>query len=618
LQAPQKREKKQFVQLDESTIEHLDLFPKPNQAPQDSLFFHIDRTTTAMGARALREVIARPLADKTAIEFRQDAVQCLLENYALLQRIRDSLNGMRDIERLLSKIGLHSATPRDLDAIKNIFSRLPFLKESLRTLAGSELLKNLENEIDCFEKLFQYLDLRLKEEVPAISREGNIFKSGWNAELDELIALTEDGRSYIANMEAKERATTGINSLKIKYNKVFGYFIEITNSNLDAVPAHYIRKQTISNGERFLTDELKKFEDKILRAEDKRKNLEEALFSEALNEVGKESQKILHTAKQLAILDILQSLAMAAREHGYKRPIIHNDLRLTIEEGRHPALEKVVGKDAFIPNSVSFTMKERLFLITGPNMAGKSTYMRQVALITLLAHTGSFVPANAAEIGLVDRIATRVGASDRIGRGQSTFMVEMNEMARILRQSTEKSLLIIDEIGRGTSTFDGMALAWAIVEDIQSRLCCRTLFATHYHELTILEEQLSSVKNLCVAIEEKNGQILFLHKVIPGKASGSYGVEVAELAGLPKTIVMRSREILNDVEKDARKLRKHQKDNFVKSQQLSFLASPSQIPDHLVALEEELKKLNLDHCTPWDALVTLKNFQNQVSAHKLQ
>lgn len=616
LQPPAPKSRAGFVQLDESTMDHLDLFPKPGQAQEDSMYFHINRTATAMGARRLREILARPLADLGLIESRQEAVGELKSNAALLRRIRDQLAGMRDIERLVSKIGLRTANPRDLQAIMEIFGKIPRLKSDLRELAKSKLLLSIESKLESFEDLFHYLVQRLLDEVPAITREGNIFRTGWNKELDELITLSEDGKSFLAEMELKEREKTGINSLKIKYNKVFGYFIEITAANLANVPAHYIRKQTIANGERFLTDELKKFEDKILSAQEKRIAMEEALFDEALAKVGERSQAILKTAQELSLLDVLASFATVAQEYGYEAPKMMEGLDLHIQSGRHPALEHLVGRDKFITNSVKFSAKEKIFLITGPNMAGKSTYMRQVALITLLAHTGSFVPAQTAQIGLVDRIATRVGASDRIGRGQSTFMVEMNEMARILRQSTQKSLLIIDEIGRGTSTFDGLALAWAILEDLAIRLGCRTLFATHYHELTMLEEEFSAIKNLSVAVEQRDGHIVFLHEVKPGKASGSYGVEVARLAGLPGSVVDRANALLGKLEKGSAKINKTQKEALAQDRQLNFFnASPAPapvaaVPEHLLSLEKSLRALNINECAPIDALLKLKSLKD--------
>jgi DNA mismatch repair protein MutS len=614
LQPPRPRLRDGYVQLDESTIEHLDLFPKPGQNPAESVFHHLNRTCTAMGARRLREFLARPLARREAILARQQSVLELKENASLLRRLREELSGMRDIERLVAKVGLRTAGPRDLLALQMVFSRLPAVKFALNESAKTPLLRETDSRIGTFNELRSYLETRLKDEVPLHAREGEIFRQGWNAELDELIALTEDGKTLLEAMETREREATGISSLKIKYNKVFGYFIEVTNSNLANVPKHYIRKQTTANGERFLTDELKKFEDKILSAQEKRIALESALFTEALERIGRESQEILATAKELSLLDALGSLASAASDYGYEAPEILEENTLDILDGRHPALEHLVGRDKFIANSVSFTPKERVFLITGPNMAGKSTYMRQVALITLMAHMGSLVPVKSAKIGLVDRIATRVGASDRIGRGQSTFMVEMNEMARILRQSTARSLLIIDEIGRGTSTFDGLALAWAILEDIVDRLGCRTLFATHYHELTALEQKQSSIRNLCVAVEEQNGEVVFLHEVRKGKAPGSYGVEVARLAGLPMPVVERAKEVLNQLERGSAKLQKAQKDALVRDNQLNlFGAPPSQpvrVPEHLTRLEGSLRALDLDRCSPLDAFMTLKSWKD--------
>lgn len=615
LRPPTPRLREGFIQLDESTIEHLDLFPKPGQNPAESAFHHLDRTCTSMGARRLREVLSRPLAEATAILFRQNAILELKSKPSLLRRIRQELSGIRDLERLVAKIGLRTASPRDLQALQLIFKRLPALKDILRD-AESSLLLQQECGIEPFLDLHAYLDSRLREELPTHSREGNLFKPGWHAKLDELIQLTEDGQKLLLEMEERERRDSGISSLKIKYNRVFGYFIEVTNSNLASVPSHYIRKQTTAGGERFLTEELKKFEERVLSAQEKRIALEESLFQSALARVGQESQSILSTARELAMLDALASLASAAVEHGYEPPVITEENILEIEAGRHPALEKIVGRDKFIANSSHFTAKERVFLLTGPNMAGKSTYMRQVALIALLAHTGSLVPARSARVGLMDRIATRVGASDRIGRGQSTFMVEMNEMAKILRQSTTRSLLIIDEIGRGTSTFDGMALAWAILEDIVGRLDCRTLFATHYHELTALDQKFDSVRNISVAVEERLGEVVFLHEVREGKAPGSYGVEVARLAGLPLPVVERAREVLELLEKNSEKSYKRQSEALTKAKQLSFFSTSSSIGEerekaleHLQNLELALRSLDIDHCSPFHALETLKTWK---------
>lgn len=618
LSPPAPRVREGFVQLDESTIDHLDLFPKPGQNPAESAFHHLDRTRTAMGARKLRELLSRPLGAVAPILARQEAILELKNRSSLLRGIGEELNGIRDLERLVAKIGLRTAGPRDLQALQWVFGRLPTLKTILQSDARSHLLQNLENRIEPFVELHTYLATRLRDELPANTREGNIFRAGWNKELDELIALTENGLAVLAQMEERERESTGIASLKIKYNRVFGYYIEITNSNLANVPAHYVRKQTTANSERYLTDELKKFEEKILSAQDKRIALEDSLFQEALERVGKDSQAILATARELALLDALASLATAAVDHGYEAPEIVEENVLEILDGRHPALEKLVGRDKFIANSSHFTTKERAFLITGPNMAGKSTYMRQVALIALLAHTGSLVPARAARVGLVDRIATRVGASDRIGRGQSTFMVEMNEIARILRQSSSRSLLIIDEIGRGTSTFDGLALAWAILEDIVERLGCRALFATHYHELTALEQKYSSVRNLSVVVEERNNEVVFLHEVRRGKAPGSYGIEVAKLAGLPSSVVERAKSVLEIMERNSSKLQKAQKEALHKDSQLTFFGAPAVVktPEHLAKLEDALRALDIDHCSPFDALKTLKGWKEALPHSK--
>ncbi|NUM87873.1 MAG: DNA mismatch repair protein MutS, partial [Bdellovibrionales bacterium] len=450
VQPPQPRNRQGLVQLCESTIEHLDIFPKAGQAAHDSLFFHMDRTVTAMGARQLRSMLARPLSQRETILERQDAVKNLVEHPSLRQRLKEHLSHVRDVERLLSKVGLHTASPRDLKALEEVFAHLPAIRSALQSHAHASLLQELE--IEAFQDLHGELSTRLRDEVPATTREGGLFRSGWHAGLDELISLTDDGKDFLLQLERRERDASGIDSLKVKFNRVFGYYIEVTKTHLSKVPPHYVRKQTTAGGERFITDELKKFEDKILRAEDRRIALEESLFEEILRMIGARSQEILTTAKNLALLDALCSMAWAATENGWCAPEITTDITLEIESGRHPALENLVGRDKFIPNHTRFAQDRLLFLITGPNMSGKSTYMRQVALITLMAHVGSFVPAKSARIGLVDRIATRVGASDRIGRGQSTFMVEMQETAQILNGATSRSLVVLDEIGRGTAT----------------------------------------------------------------------------------------------------------------------------------------------------------------------
>jgi len=617
IQPPRPRPQTGFLQLDDATIEHLDLLPRPGQIPNENCFFHLDRTVSSMGARALKRILTKPLTDKSEIEDRQDAIENLLKNDSLLRRLRQQLGGSRDLERLIGKVGLGTVGPRDIQALREILSKLPDLKASLLEFSTASLLKSIHQNIEPFEELQNTLTTQLADELPAHTREGNIFRKGWHSDLDELIDLTENSRAFLIAMEDREKANTGIQSLKIKYNKVFGYFIEVTSSNLKNVPPHYIRKQTTANGERFLTEELKAFEEKALRAEEKRIALEESLFEALLSKVSQQAEGILSTARQLSLLDALQSLASAAIEHNYIKPKIENESQLEIIDGRHPMLEILVGRDKFISNSIHFSSKEKVFIITGPNMAGKSTFMRQVALITLMAQTGSFVPAASATIGIVDRIATRVGASDRIGRGQSTFMVEMNEMAKILRQSTEKSLLIIDEIGRGTSTYDGMALAWAILEDIVTRLNSRCLFATHYHELPALESEFGSIKNLSVAVEEKGGEILFLHRIVKGPASGSYGVEVAKLAGLPSSVVDRATILLQSLEGKSTEAQSKKMRRSLPPPQLDLFSSAPKQPEITInpvwkAIEKELLSLDLDRTTPLDAMLALRSLKERL------
>ncbi len=533
-----------YLQLDESTIDHLDLLPKPDRNENESLFYHLNHTKTALGARLLKQLLVRPLVNINDIEERQSAVESLTKTPAHMDSLRDKLKGVRDLERLCGKIGTKSASPKDLLSLKETLSCLPYIRAALAQFKDSSLLVKLHGEIEEFKSLTATLVDRIAEEAPPHAREGNIFKSGWNAELDELIELNSNGRQKILEMEASEREASGIQNLKIKYNRVFGYFIEVTKKNASSVPKHYVRKQTMVNAERYITDKLKIFEDKVLRAEEKRIRLESNLYEDLLKEVSTKSQELLLCASHVALVDALQSLAHIAFENGYTKPTLTNDLDLEIEDGRHPVLERLLGSDVYISNSVKFSAKEKIWLITGPNMAGKSTFMRQTALLSLMAHIGSFLPAKRAQIGLIDRIASRVGASDRIGRGQSTFMVEMSEIARILNVATARSLLIIDEIGRGTSTFDGLAIAWSIIEKIHDKLESRTLFATHYHELTDLAQSMCNMHNLHVGVGEENGKIVFLHSILPGKASGSYGVEVARLAGVPSDVLERANAIL--------------------------------------------------------------------------
>ena len=628
LQAPKRQIKSSYLELDESTIRHLDLFPDPSKNAKESLFFHLNQCKTAFGSRLLYQFLSRPLRDKSSIEERQYAIQALIESGTTLDKIREHLKGMHDLGRITSKLGLHSANPRDIVALKNTLEKIPYVKDQLKSLSKVPFMKRLSENIDPCLDLTESLALKIKEEPPPHTREGNIFKKNWHKELDELLLLSFNGSQTITDMEEKERAVSGITNLKIKYNRVFGYFIEISKSNLNLVPKHYTRKQTTANGERYITEELKILEHKLLSAREKQISLEAKLYGELLEELSSQSKRLLRITNQLALLDVLACLANIAKERNYTCPNITNSLDLHIEEGRHPVIEELIGTHSFVANTVSFKKDSIIQIITGPNMAGKSTFMRQTALLTLMAHMGSFIPAKAATIGIVDRVASRVGASDRIGKGQSTFMVEMSEIARILRQATPKSLLIIDEIGRGTSTFDGLAIAWAILEDIQSRLQARTLFATHYHELTELGDIFSNVCNISIAVEKRKGKVVFLHKVIPTKADGSYGVEVAHLAGLHTHILRRAEEILRALEQEktphTRNLlekmpKKKEKDTDSIEKFPLFAHENIDPPSYLKKIEEELKDVDIDKQTPIDALLKLKSLREklpEIGSHK--
>ncbi|MCO5143985.1 MAG: DNA mismatch repair protein MutS [Oligoflexia bacterium] len=617
LQMPVRRALEGFVQIDESTIDHLDILPKSDKQTEESLFYHLNKTSTFMGARKLKDWLIRPLSKKSEINARLESVEECYENIFLLSELTDLFGGMRDIERLVARIGLNSANPRDLVGLKNILEQLPRIRTSLANKAKTKLMVDIRESINELPALFKRLDVELLDEPASSKKEGNIFKKGWNNQLDELIELTENGKDTIERLEASEREATGIGNLKIKYNKVFGYFIEVSQAKLASVPARYIRKQTTANAERYITPELKTFEEKVLSASEKRMALEEQLFEDLIAYIKTQTQELLKTASSLATLDVILAFAKVARENNYVRPELIDTCELEIQEGKHPALMKLVGKNKFINNSIHFTESENLFLITGPNMAGKSTFMRQTALITLMAHAGSFVSAKKARIGLVDRISTRVGASDRIGKGQSTFMVEMNEIAKILLSATNRSLLIIDEIGRGTSTYDGLSIAWSILEDIAKRIQCRTLFATHYHELTELETSLSGLCNLHVEVAETNQTITFLHTVKKGKANGSYGIEVAKLAGVPRPVLERAKEILTNLES---KERPKKKSITKPSEQMSFFDPPpaveKQEQKELAQIKEALTSFDLVNSTPLQAMNRLKDLQDSLKGPK--
>jgi len=552
-----------YVLLDAATQTNLELV-ESRSSRDTSLLAVLDRTATPMGARKLRSWILQPLRDLTELGYRQQMIADLLQEPDLLDSVRTELKSIRDIERAVGRLSQASGNARDLVTLKASLEQIPKLKSEVQKLLDRlsfganrakeegdiELLaQRLQNEIHEMPALAQKLTKALVDDPPLALKEGGIFRDGYDADLDELRNGSREGKNWISQLQEREIAATGIKSLKVRYNSVFGYFIEVTKSNLASVPEHYTRKQTTVGGERFITPELKEMEGKILGADERARNLEYELFQKLREETLRELGPIQRTADAIAILDVLCALAETARLFNYCRPTLDESLRLVIKDGRHPVLDQNLVEEKFVPNDTTLDGENmRLAIVTGPNMAGKSTYIRQVALIVLMAQIGSFVPAASAEIGLVDRIFTRVGANDDLARGQSTFMVEMNETSNIVNNATERSLVILDEIGRGTSTFDGLSIAWSVAEFLHDKIKARTLFATHYHELTKLAAERQGVCNFNVAVREWNEQIIFLRKIVPGGADKSYGIQVARLAGLPKEILDRAKEILAHLE----------------------------------------------------------------------
>ena len=535
-----------YMVLDTATRRNLELLETLREKQKrGSLLWVLDKTKTAMGARFLRSCIEQPFVQKEYIERRLESLEELNEDVITRDEIREYLNAIYDLERLMSKISYKSANPRDLIAFKNSLSMIPPIKYLLRNMHTPDL-KEIYDNLDNLEDISGLIANAIEDEPPISIKEGGIIKTGYHADVDKYRNAKTEGKQWLADMEQKERENTGIKNLKIKFNKVFGYYLEVTNSYKDLVPESWTRKQTMANAERYITPELKELEDMILGAEEKLFSLEYDLFAMIRDQIGAEVRRIQDTAKALAKIDVYTSLAFVAERNHYVRPSINTKGILSIKGGRHPVVEQMIPNDAFVPNDTYLDEKDhRVSIITGPNMAGKSTYMRQTALIVLMAQMGSFVPAQSADIGICDRIFTRVGASDDLASGQSTFMVEMNEVANILRNATKNSLLILDEIGRGTSTFDGLSIAWAVVEHISDRkiLGAKTLFATHYHELTELEGRLSGVNNYCIAVKEQGDDIIFLRKIIQGGADRSYGIQVAKLAGIPSSVIERAKEI---------------------------------------------------------------------------
>lgn len=540
-----------FMVLDDSTRRNLELTATLQEGKKrGSLLGVLDRTVTAMGGRTLRHWVHYPLIDQQQILQRQGAVAELVEESLVRIEILEALDGVYDLERLNSKIAMASANAKDLSALRTSISRLPKIDDLLNHFSGSHL-DELHKQLDLMPDLLETLETAIVDDPPFVLRDGGIIRDGYNEELDELRTISREGKGWIARLEQEERERTEIPTLKVKYNKVFGYFIEITNRNLDRIPEDYQRKQTLSNAERFITPKLKEYESKVLGAEERLVEIEYNLFQEIRLKISAEGRRIQQSANTLASIDALIALADLAHDRNYVRPDIDDSGVIHIEAGRHPVVEGMPLKEAFVPNDVELdNEKNQLLIITGPNMAGKSTFMRQVALITLMAQIGSFVPAEKARIGVVDRIFTRVGASDNLAKGESTFMVEMNETANILRHATNRSLVILDEIGRGTSTFDGVSIAWAVAEYLHDNknVAAKTLFATHYHELTDLALTRERVKNYNIAVKEWNDQIIFLRKIVTGGASRSYGIQVGRLAGLPDEVIRRAKEILHNLE----------------------------------------------------------------------
>jgi len=537
-----------FLQIDPATLRSLEILRTiRSETQKGSLLDSLDETLTGMGARKFRSWLCMPLCNIGAIELRQDAVEELKDRDTQLADIRKLLSALADPERIAARIGTFRATPRDLVALAATLRRIPSLREILQQFSA-DLLVQLAGRCDSMDELADLLEAAIEPQCPSHLRDGGVIKTGFSEELDRLRSISKDGQSWLRNYQKQQIERTGINNLKLGFNKVFGYYIEVNHSAADKVPADYVRKQTIKNAERYITEELKDYETQALSAEEKALELEQQLFEEVSRQVVQYVSRLQTLADTLAQCDCLTALAYLAKRRGYIRPKIADDGRLLINEGRHPVIAEMLGPE-FVPNDIELGEKAGdVLLVTGPNMSGKSTYIRQVALLVLMAQTGSFIPAKDATIGLVDRIFTRVGASDELVRGQSTFMVEMTETANIINNATEKSLVILDEVGRGTSTYDGLSLAWAITEHIATRIKCRTLFATHYHELTELAELFMNIKNCNVAVREWMEEVVFLHKILPGGTDKSYGIHVAKLAGVPKSILDRSKEILQELE----------------------------------------------------------------------
>ena len=613
-----------YMIIDSATNRNLELIETLREKQKKgSLLWVLDKTKTAMGARLMRNWIEQPLIEKKKITARQDAVEELYNDMITREEIREYLNAVYDLERLVTRISYRTANPRDLIAFKTSLGMIPPVKQLLSQAKSAEL-KEIDERMDCLEDIYDLIEKSIQDEPPIMIREGGMIKEGYNEDVDKFRLSRTEGKTWLAELEAREKEKTGIKNLRVRYNKVFGYYLEVTNSYKELVPEDWTRKQTLANAERYITPELKDLEDMILGAEDKLAALEYDLYCEVRDSIGEQVVRIQETAKAIAHLDVLASLACVAQSNDYVRPSINTKGVIDIQGGRHPVVEKMNNNQMFIDNDTYLDNRNhRISIITGPNMAGKSTYMRQSALIVLMAQIGSFVPAKSANIGIVDRIFTRVGASDDLASGQSTFMVEMTEVANILRNATSRSLLILDEIGRGTSTFDGLSIAWAVVEHISNPklLGAKTLFATHYHELTELEGKLDSVNNYCIAVREQGDDIIFLRKIIRGGADKSYGIQVARLAGVPDSVIDRAKEISSWLEETdvTDKAKNLQVRTSAKKKEVVREAVPAEKQmslfdiypaDHPVL--KELAGLDVSNMTPIQALNTLYELQKRL------
>ena len=606
-----------FMALDEATLKNLELMETLREGKKEgSLLWVIDKTETAMGGRLLRYFLTHPLVDAGQVARRLDAVEELVKERALAEDVRGVLGSILDMERLLARLSMNRGSARDLAALKQSLQQIPTIQQLLSASsdgkgAKTELLAGIRDGIDPLSDIVTLIEKAIVEEPPLTFNDGGVIADGYHTELDELKKISREGKSYIQKMQQEEIARTGISNLKVRYNKVFGYYLEVSKSHVSKVPETWIRKQTLVNAERYITPELKEYEEKVLGAEEKIVALEQQLFAEVRAQVVAEKDRIQKTAKKLALLDVLQSFAAAALMNRYCKPTVKADGDLNIVNGRHPVVEEMSFAARFVPNDTALLNSgERVQLITGPNMGGKSTYLRQVALIVLMAQIGCFVPAEAAEIGMVDRIFTRVGASDNLVRGQSTFMVEMQETADILASATEKSLVILDEIGRGTSTYDGMSIAWSILEYLHDSIGAKTLFATHYHELIALADKLEHAVNYSVAVKENAEEgVVFLYKVLKGGVDKSYGIEVAKLAGLPTDVIARAGQILQDLEEGSHEQAVQKELASRPAQTQSMLFQDDRERDHN-PLQKEIDAIDTDNMTPMEALKKLHELKH--------